>query len=67
MSSDFQEQLRHCPLTNLIGESSFGDFDFDISRQRNATFPNRSAVHCVKRNRASAFLAWKSKSQASKL
>ena len=35
--------------------------------ERNATLHNRSAVHCMKRNRTSAFLACKSRSQASKL
>ncbi|GFR74879.1 hypothetical protein ElyMa_000440800 [Elysia marginata] len=67
MSSHAQEQLRHCSLTNLIGESSFGDFDFDISKRRNATLHNRSAVHRFKRIKTSKFLGRKSQSQTSRL
>ena len=67
MSSKVQEQLIHCRLTNLIGESSFGDFDFDKSKRRNANLHNRSAVHSVKRNKTSEFLASKSESQVCSL
>ena len=52
--------LALCPLNNLIGESSFGDFDFDLS---NASLHNRSAVHMIKRNRTMKFLNKKTTSQ----
>ena len=28
---ELSSSLKNCPLTNLVGESSFGDLDFDIS------------------------------------
>ena len=45
-----RRQISHCPLTNLIGESSFGDFDYDMSKRRGASLHNRSANHVIKRN-----------------
>ncbi|KAK3720497.1 hypothetical protein RRG08_058385 [Elysia crispata] len=35
--------IAHCPLNNLVGESSCGDFDFDLSKRRYAHLHNRSA------------------------
>ena len=52
--------LRHCSLTNLIGESAFGDLDFDFNIRRNASIHNRSATHCIKRNKTMHFLGGKS-------
>lgn len=51
--------LAHCPLTNLIGESAFGDIDYDFSKRRNASLHNRSALHCIKRNKTMNYLSKK--------
>ncbi|GFN81993.1 hypothetical protein PoB_000849900 [Plakobranchus ocellatus] len=49
-------QLAHCPLTNLIGEGAFGDFDFDCSKRRNASLHNRTSLHTVHRNKTMKFV-----------
>lgn len=43
------ESLNHCPLTNLVGDSAFVDFDYDFYRRSNASLINRSAKHVVKK------------------
>ena len=60
-------ELTHCPLTNLVGESAFGDFDFDVGRCRSTSLHNRSAVHCIQRNKSMKFMSRKSLSCKSKL
>ena len=60
-STEF-EQLRHCPLTNLVGESAFGDLDLDLQRKPNRKMFSRSASHAFNRNKTASFLASKSKS-----
>ena len=63
-----KKQIDHCPLTNLIGESAFGDLDFDYSKRRNASTHNRSVLHSVKRNKTvQNFLNTKSVSKQKKL
>ncbi|GFO35716.1 hypothetical protein PoB_006222100 [Plakobranchus ocellatus] len=42
--------LKHCSLTNLVGESSFGDLDHDINRRANSSNLTRTASHFLKRN-----------------
>ena len=60
--------LKNCPLTNLVGESSFGDLDFDIRRRPHCSNLKRSASHCIKRNKtASTYLDRKSPSMRTKL
>ena len=54
--TEIQSQLLHCPLTNLVGESAFGDLDFDFSRRRNVGLHNRSALHALKRNNTMLYL-----------
>ncbi|GFN81450.1 putative nuclease harbi1 [Plakobranchus ocellatus] len=62
-----REEIRHCPLNNLIGESSFGDFDYDLSKRRHASLHNRSAVHVIKRNKTMKFLNKKSVAQQGRI
>ncbi|GFR85261.1 secretory carrier-associated membrane protein [Elysia marginata] len=56
VSDNRREQLKHCPLTNLIGESAFGDIDYDFSKRRNCSLHNRSSIHCLKRNKTMTYL-----------
>ena len=62
-----RSQLKHCPLSNLIGESAFWDFDYDVGKRRNASLHNRSAVHSVKRNKTVNFVSSKSTTVKNKL
>ena len=59
VEENVKAKLMHCALTNLIGESAFGDFDFDISKRRNASLHNRSAVHCTRRNQTMIIISGK--------
>ncbi|XP_070191321.1 uncharacterized protein [Littorina saxatilis] len=45
--------LKHCPLTNLLGENAFGDLDFDLSKRRHCSLHHRTTTHMLKRNRTS--------------
>ncbi|GFO44245.1 rhodanese protein [Plakobranchus ocellatus] len=63
VSENVRQQLKHCPLTNLIGESAFGDFDYDCSTRRNSSLHNRSAIHCLKRNKTMSYIEKKTPSQ----
>ena len=67
MDECMKEQLMHCPLTNLVGESAFGDFDFDVCKRRNASLHNRSSMHSIKRNKTVKFISSKSRSQKNRL
>ena len=68
IDKDKEEILKQCPLTNLVGESSFGDLDYDFNCRANCSMLNRSALHVIKRNKtASSYLACKTKEQRSKL
>ena len=55
-----RSQLSHCSLNNLIGESAFGDFDYDFGKRRNVSTFNRSAAHCLKRNKTTNYVSQKS-------
>ena len=58
---ELRSVLTNCPLTILVGESSFGDLDYDIKRRSHCSDLKRSAAHCIKRNKtASLFLDKKS-------
>ena len=60
--SQLADILKNCPFTNLIGESSFGDLDYDIKKRPNCSNLQRTAQHCVRRNKtASVYLNSKSK------
>ncbi|KAK3776925.1 hypothetical protein RRG08_016745 [Elysia crispata] len=62
------EVLRNFPLTNLVGESAFGDLDQDFNVRQNYSIAKRSASHCVKRNSsAGSFLGMKCKTEKDKL
>ena len=63
MDEWMKEQLMHYPLTNLVGESAFGDFDFDVCKRRNASLHIRSSMHSIKRNKTVKFISSKSRSQ----
>ncbi|GFR69776.1 hypothetical protein ElyMa_002058000 [Elysia marginata] len=62
-----EEQLSHCPLTNLVGESAFGDIDYDFSKRRNCTLHNRSTVHMIKRNKTMSFVKCQTSIRRAKL
>ena len=62
-----KKQLMHCLLTNFVGESAFGDFDFDVCKRRNASLHNRSSMQSIKRNKTVKFISSKSRSQISRL
>ena len=47
-------------LTNLIGESAFGDLNFDMGHRRQCSLFNRAAKHMLKRNRTMDWLSNKS-------
>lgn len=37
-------------MTNLLGENAFGDFDFSLSKHRNASLFHHSTLHMTKAN-----------------
>ena len=47
LPAHIQEELGHCPLTNLIGENSFGELDFDMSQKRNCSFHHLSSINMI--------------------
>ena len=67
LPAEISSKLAHCPLTNLIGESAFGDFDFDVHKRRNCTLFNRSSIHMSKRNDVVDFIASKTSNERDKL
>ena len=59
LPAHIQEELGHCPLTNLIGENSFGELDFDMSQKRNCSFHHLSSINMMKHNKTSRWLSHK--------
>ena len=55
----FPEGLDHCPLTNLLGENVFGDFDFDMQKHRHSTLQSRTARHMLQHNKTPDWLLQK--------
>lgn len=64
---DVRTILSHCPLTNLIGENAFGDFDFDLSKRRHCSLHHRTTTHMLKSNKTGAWLDAKSEEQSSEI
>ena len=62
-----QQELRHCPLTNLIGENVFGEMDFEMSKKRNCSFHHLSSTQMMKYNKTPVWLDSKGAYQTSKL
>ena len=50
-SEDRRREMKHCKLTNLIGEYEFGDLDFGMYKRRNASLFYHSSIQMLKRNR----------------
>ena len=50
------EEWKNFPLTNLVGENAFGDFDFQQKKCRNAKLFHHSTLHMAKRNNVSGWL-----------
>ena len=63
-TDDMKALLQHCPLTNLIGENAFGDFDFDLGKRRHCSLHHRTTTHMLKRNRTSTWLDKKPKAES---
>ena len=61
LDEQLQQILDTCPLTNLVGERLFGDLDFDISKNRNTSVPNRSTLSMRKHNKTTGWLTQKTK------
>ena len=49
MDECIKEQIMRRPLTNFVGVSAFGDFDFDVCKRRNASLHKRTSMHCIKK------------------
>lgn len=45
-----REALRHCSLTNLVGEFAFGDLDYSQNKLQHASLHHHSTLHLLKRN-----------------
>ena len=45
------QRMKHCKLTNLVGEQAFGDLDFNIFKRRYASLHHHSTVQMMKRNK----------------
>ncbi|GFO43030.1 hypothetical protein PoB_006953500 [Plakobranchus ocellatus] len=52
----------HCPVTNLVGENAFGDFDFIMGKHRRTSLFHLSALQSAKQNRVSQWLRTTGKS-----
>lgn len=50
------EALKHCPITNLLGENVFGDMDFKINKSHNASFHHHTSILMMKHNRTTKWL-----------
>jgi hypothetical protein len=61
--SPLRTKMKHCQLTNLLGEACFGDLDFSLFKRRNASLHHHSTVNMLKRNRTMS--TWFSKKYAS--
>lgn len=44
-------KMQHCQLTNLLGESCFGDLDYSMHKNRGASLHFHSTTNMLKRNR----------------
>ena len=58
-SPEVAETLKHCPVTNLIGENAFGDLDFDINKRRHTTLHHRSSTQMWRANKTRKWLSRK--------
>ena len=65
MDECMKEQLMHRPLTNLVGESAFRDFDFDVCKRRNLY--TIDPLCAVLKNKTVKFISSKSRSQINRL
>ena len=66
-SPEMEQILKHCPVTNLIGENAFGDLDFDMNRRRHTTFHHRSTMQMWKHNRTGQWLSGKQEEEQTRL
>jgi hypothetical protein len=67
-SEDLRSKMKHCKLTNLVGENEFGDLDFSQYRRRHASLFFHSGVQMVKQNKTiSVWLESKSPEDQSRL
>ncbi|KAK7489332.1 hypothetical protein BaRGS_00019440 [Batillaria attramentaria] len=46
-----RDRMKHCQLTNLLGEACFADMDFSMFKSRRATLHHHSTMNMLKRNR----------------
>ncbi|GFS27350.1 nucleoprotein TPR-like [Elysia marginata] len=61
------DNLHSCPLTNLVGENAFGDFDFQKNKHRHASLFHHSSLHMTKHNKVTAWLDCKTADQTESL
>ncbi|GFO27461.1 hypothetical protein PoB_005396600 [Plakobranchus ocellatus] len=62
--AEVPEALHHCLLTNLVGENTFGDFDFQKGKHRHASLFHHSSLHMAKHNNVSAWLKSRTQDEA---
>ena len=48
---ELRQRMKHCKLTNLVGEQAFGDLDFSIFKRRYASLHHHSTVQMMKQNK----------------
>ena len=53
------EGMEHCPLTNLLGENVFGDYDFDMGQCRHCSTHHRTTTHMLCHNKTAKWLSRK--------
>ena len=53
------EGMGHCPLTNLLGENVFGDYDFNMGKRRHCSNHHRTTTHMLRHNKTAKWLSRK--------
>ncbi|KAL8610059.1 hypothetical protein ACOMHN_045457 [Nucella lapillus] len=61
---EVMEKLKHCPITNLLGENVFGEMDFNMNKAHNASFHHHTSTLMLKHNKTSKWLQEKSSRDA---
>ena len=51
LSAEVMDTMTSFPLTNMVGENSSGNMDFDIQKRRHCVTNHRTTTHMLKRNK----------------
>lgn len=64
---DVAQTLKHCPVTNLIGENAFGDLDFNINKRRHTSLHHHSSTQMWRANKTGKWLSGKGEQERTNL